>query len=65
MKKLSDLKPFDRVKVQFEGNNGRGGKTCNTGYVDFDRATETHAYFDCDNGMDKYCIKIENIIRID
>lgn len=61
MRKLSELKPFDRVKVQYKGI---GGKTHNTGYVDFDYLSKNHASFSCDNGLDKYIIKIENIIRI-
>lgn len=63
--KIENLKPYDRVKVQFKGNNGRGGKTCNTGYVSFDRSYNGYAYFDCDNGHDKYVIQINKIIRID
>lgn len=63
MRKLSELKPFDRVKVQYYGR--KKDRINNTEYVDFDKATETHAYFDCDNGLDKYCIEISKIIRID
>jgi len=64
MKKLHELKSGDRVMVEFSGNNGRGGRICNTGYVSFCHTTESYAYFDCGNKLGKYCISINKIISI-